>query len=1147
MADAIEVIAIEVEKFFEPLGLALESPEDFAEFLVRLGYQINPADIATAQAALTSIPENLDALVDLIETASEGGIDSSDVPPIITAAKPLFRSLASIDGAFDGLSSASLSAGELQQSIATLPNELFDLLLVEYLASYVPLAYQILAALEVLEVEWISDTGIPASRDTEYPRSEFRWDRLKTLFTDPETWARDAYGWGLDPDYDSLFLRFAEIVDYIGGTTSTEDFSNQLTQALWPHLPANPVRIPQYLTVPLFGEEAGDTEVEIGFGLFPVPGETTATRLTDAGIGIGPYIEGQAQPEYELGDLVTLSVFGTLQSAGDLIFVLRPSGTSLATPNGAGISGAFAVELKIAEKNAKPIVLLGSETGTRIQADAIVIAGGGDVDGSDFDLYAALGANNLQVVIDASGDGLLGDLLSGPITASLEDVTLGWRPGRGIYFDGGSAFGLTIPVNFDTDVVNIDSASLSFDLSDPFTVAIGLTGDLRLGPLFLAAEGIGVQFKLIEAEEGILGDRDLDFAFKAPSGYAVALDNGPISGGGTISVFDHEYRGALALQFEKFGFSAFAILNSQLENGAKGYSFAASIFGTFNVPLGYGFFLTGVGGFLGINRTILADEVRRVLYEGRLDNLLFPSDPIGSARTILADMAAILPVASGQHVVGPVARISWGKPTLINVTLGVLLEFGEIVGVDLVGSVTSVLPSKDKALVHLTYSFYGEIDFGQKSIAFDGSLTGSRVLSWTVDGDTAIRTGWGGQRDHIASFGGFHPAYPRPANWPHLRRLSINFGTNNPKITLSGYTAITFNSLQFGAEAYMYAKGPKIRFIGRVAAEGEVYFHALIYFDPFGFDIALGGEIRLLVNGKNRAELGFSLNLSGPNTYRIRGKVWVKICRIKVKFGVNHTWGSEKTLPTPKADPAVILVEALESNLSYEVVPPETRRSGVNFVDDENDAVILDPIGGIRFVQRAVPLGIQIEKVGEAQVVGNNIVDIEVRQGGVQQSPEPENLEFVRGHFFQLSEPERLRSPEIEEFKAGFEVSSTDLEVDVQKAIREEYAYEVIRLPPDDARDSLAPVFTNVAFADDFVRRWSGNYLTSAAQRGGDLGPVTLPDDRTAVRGTLYAPLENTEELAGFTDAQAVAETSDTSAVASNDAGRVVADYLLAS
>jgi hypothetical protein len=174
-------------------------------------------------------------------------------------------------------------------------------------------------------------------------------------------------------------------------------------------------------------------------------------------------------------------------------------------------------------------------------------------------------------------------------------------------------------------------------------------------------------------DNGALGKYDLAFGLKLPTGYAVSLEASGITGGGFLSVSDSEYRGALALKFETFGLSAFAILDTTLPGGQRGFSFVASIFGDFVLPLGYGFFLTGLGGLIGINRTTNTQALRDVLYAGTLDSILFPADPIANASRILDNMAAVFPARDGQYVFGPMAKIAFSQPPLIEGTIGVVV------------------------------------------------------------------------------------------------------------------------------------------------------------------------------------------------------------------------------------------------------------------------------------------------------------------------------------------------------------------------------------------------------------------------------------------------------------------------------------------
>jgi hypothetical protein len=406
--------------------------------------------------------------------------------------------------------------------------------------------------------------------------------------------------------------------------------------------------------------------------------------------------------------------------------------------------------------------------------------------------------------------------------------------------------------------------------------------------------------------------------------------------------------------------------------------------------------------------------MRDVLYDGRLDNLLFPADPIANAATILRDMAAIMPVAQGQHLIGPVARIVWGKPVLIEVRLGAIIEIGNHPRLVVVGDISTDLPTKDAALVSLSMPFFGEIDPAAGTISFDATLQNSRVLTWAISGDGAIRTGWAPKLNHIASIGGLHPGYPRPANLPDLRRLSINFGTNNPKVTLSAYAAITLASLQFGARADLYAKGPKIWLVGRLAAEGNVHFDALIYFNPFAFDAALGGSLSLLVDGDVVLGLGFDLRLTGPNNYHIGGRVWASVFGIDVGFGVHHEWGDRRELPPVVADPIAILRQAIAHSAILEPIAASGRVAGTSLAS--TDASAIDPRR--RPVRAAGAAARHRHHQGrEAQLGGAKTLDLAAFAGGTM-TLAVANLDFVRGHF-RAVRAERLRAPDFESFKAA--------------------------------------------------------------------------------------------------------------------------------
>lgn len=1043
--------------FLKPIILATRDLESLKAYLDQFGIELDASSIQSFLNEIGSLTTELNKLANDTLPQDDEAIDYG---------KALFSLLNNF--------SNNQTLNSLSVSAETFAIEIFDSLLFQYLTSRLPFFCALLKALGVITeiTKKASETG----RSKDYTCIQFNWQRLGEFIRDNRGWAKSVYGWGDNFNYDLALQMLSMLIDesqialaYKKSISNPDQFLSNTKPNETYHevcLPLIQDTLQDFDTdnLPIFANEAGIKVLPIG----------DLNHPENLGLALTPYAKGNLQGELSLIDppgKLKLKYEVGMDSSGGAFIAMKPDGIQMAADiSNLGSDLEFEFGIIYEDKDpangiVKPIILIGDEDATRVQVNSILGAFGGFLSTTSTpDFYVAGGFKGLVAYIDLSDDGFLGGIIPEPIEIKAGDILMGWRTGRGVYFEGGTNLTVLIPLDLDLGPILIYEIGLALDWEENLETTAMITAEARLGPLYAYVREAGLVLTLVPApnDDGVIGKYNIDFGFKPPSGYAIALDISPIEGGGALDVYDNEYRGALALKFQSFGFSAFGILNTQLPGGKEDFSLAASIFGEFNLPLGYGFFLTGLGGIIGINRSIDTDAMRTVLYEGRFDNLLFPSDPIANARTILDDMAAILPSFKGQYLCGPVARIGWGQPILVDVKLGVVLEVGQFVRILIFGGLGCNLPTKESALIALNLSFFGEIDFVTETISFDATLANSRVLTWAISGDVAIRTGWAPRIEHVASFGGLHPLFPRPSNLPDLRRLSINFGTNNPKLTLSAYQAVTMNSLLFGARADLYAKGPKIWLVGEVAAEGWAYFDTLIYFNPFAFDVGLGGSLALLVDGDRVCTLGFNLRLTGPNTYIIDGNVWVTVFGVDVEFPISHTWGSRQSLPTATINAVEELRKAIQESKGFEIIAPRGRSSGVSFRDADDVETAVDPIGGVRFVQRAMPLGVEITKIGEARLTSPASLDFNVfdsNGNNISNSLDPAHLDFVRGHFFPLTESERLRSVAFESYKAGFEISADELVTNGQE-ISSEYEYEVIRIPGEDTRQDLLTMVT---------------------------------------------------------------------------------------
>ena len=107
---------------------------------------------------------------------------------------------------------------------------------------------------------------------------------------------------------------------------------------------------------------------------------------------------------------------------------------------------------------------------------------------------------------------------------------------------------------------------------------------------------------------GNLGSIDFSLGFKPPSGLGLSVDGGGFKGGGFLG-FEPEqqsYSGMLGLEYQdQFTLKAFGLLTTRLPNGQIGFSLLIVISSEFTpIQLGFGFKLSGVGGLLGLNRTV---------------------------------------------------------------------------------------------------------------------------------------------------------------------------------------------------------------------------------------------------------------------------------------------------------------------------------------------------------------------------------------------------------------------------------------------------------------------------------------------------------------------------------------------------------------
>jgi len=1112
-ASAIETVA----EIFVPLLDALESMPAMEALLSDLGIEVALTEMhATVFNDIMPLAVSLGSLVETAE-ANADATGQEDVPDgledALQVASVLFETLSAL-----GAASADLRdqlPGELGQSATweRIGRELPGYLLIEWLDTFYP------AAGAFLELGGAIDK-VPRGAG-QPPRRVFDWAAAAALVRDPPGQIAATWNWG-GSDFDSsgMLIVLGRLLWGLGLRPRITVATRTTRAALGDRSPSSPVGLTARILPrpPKAGETSNDPALPFpmdGLAELVLTGVSRPGQTGTSGLALLPRLAGNFVLDHEIARDIDLRLSGQGEFAGGVALALYPDGPEILTGPDASAAAASVTLSFGGDRSAEGggWYIVGGEDTTHLRINRFAAAVTVDTAPTDIRVLVDLeDAIALRVQAGPETDGLLASVLGDVEVEVFGGLSALWSARDGWVFSGGVGLEVQIPIDRSLGPIHVQSLTLlgaaSVDAQQgAFQLGAAVTGSFSIGPIALAFEEIGVVSDLSPMAEGTtgnLGPVQIDPRFKPPEGYGAGVAAGPVTGGGFLARTETGYRGAFALEVEDlFGLSAYGILDTVLPGGEDGFSFAAMLFIEFSVPLAAGFSLTGCGGMIGINRTIDTDAMRDVLYAGRLDDMFFPDDPIGDAVQILDDMAFIMPARTGQHFIGPVVRISWGTPPLVHLIAGVIIEVGSEVRIVLVGAVKMALPVEDAALVVFSLSFFGEIDFAEGRVDFDATLTGSRLLIFTITGDAAVRSGWGPGIEQIASLGGLHPLYPKPDNLPNLARLGAGFG--NPgspvRLTLGSYFAQTLNSVQFGTRADLFVQGPKFPVLGRVTAEGFIRFDALIYFNPFSFLTELEGGLSLMVNGKVKAALYFSLTLSGPNPFHIAGEVWVRVCRINVRFAATHTFGAPQSAPNVTASAVDALRAALEAPTALEA--GQGGSSPVTFRAIEGDEALFDPSGRLTLRQVAVPLGVRLQTLGEAEIVGATRLSIAVSSsaGPVTDLADVED-DFVRGHFFGLTQAERLRQPSYETHTSGVAFATEGIAA-TGLSVQETYGYEIIRIgvdeEEDDKRLQLDP-FLKGTFGR-FVRTFEGGRVRPAE----GLAHATPAIDAVGTRATGFA------------------------------------------
>ena len=474
----------------------------------------------------------------------------------------------------------------------------------------------------------------------------------------------------------------------------------------------------------------------------------------------------------------------------------------------------------------------------------------------------------------------------------------------------------------------------------------------------------------------------------------------------------------LQLTYQQYQLQAFGLIATKLPTG-PGYSLIAMIDANFPpIELVAGFTLNGVGGLLGINRTISIDALEAGIKAKTLSNFLFAKNPVANAAQLLTDLDTFFPAAQGRYVFGPLLQIGWGGRA-VTIDLALVLELPDPVRLVLIGELAVFLPDPDAVLVELHMDVLGTIDFGTDEGSLDAVLHDSHIVSYPLVGAMAFRGCWAGgdKSTFLLSIGGFHPKFQPPPAFPTLQRLAISMPSGHiSKLNLNGYLAVSSNTLQIGAHLDIFVG------VDGFGISGYLNFDTLIERNPFYFDGDISGGVTLSADGDNIMSLDLSADLTGPAPWHCAGSVHFSVLGFGVTKSFSATFGDQAPpLPTNLVDVGAAIRAALSDPRNYSATLAGNENGLVTLrIPTVSGAVFGHPGATLKIDQKICPLGLTIQKFGAGAPAGDALFSITlVTADGSAQTPTILTDEFAPAQFLNLSDDDELAAPSFETFASG--------------------------------------------------------------------------------------------------------------------------------
>jgi len=1005
----------------QPLITAASDDNALLEVCAAAGWNwaaigLSPANLRSALSGAEAVATTLSQLAE--QPTVQSVIDAA------TSAMQLYRAIEQLS------TQASLAAGLPSDTLTTFVGDLGGTILDTYFSAQLPTARMILAILGIYEQTAAPAITTSAGTTVRHARTRPAWNlsALQQLLTKPGDYARarflhagtgqamaaDALADHLGPLLVDALDRFGFSARYgVAGAANDPSLSDAVKRAA-----AHMLRADMHL----------DSDEGIGSVI------SIAAALADDPTGLALVLALALDIE---ADWTTGPLQAQVKAHG------TPGVFRIGAGGAASIDGGAAPRVSVDATatlagTGGPLAQLGRTDDLHVGLDSVVAKLGLALDQGAPTWSASLDVKGLTVTLRAS-DGFLSQILPPQgVVASMTDLGLAWSSANGLTFvGGGTGFDVTLPVDLSVGgVLAIPTIDLGLKIGDHIGVQARAQIHATIGPIAAVVDGLGVGFQLAPRAGGGFGNFDVGFAILPPDGIGLTVDAGVVKGGGYLFIdpSGHKYAGVGSLAIHAgvdltLDIVVLITTDPQPAKGMPSFSLLLLACVQFSpgIALFGGFFLTGLGVLVGIERALDAAALRDGVKSGLLESILFPKDPVADAPKLIGDLDRVFPAAKDRFVFGALAKVSYGtgEAEIFTAELGLAVQLGGPFVLAVLGSLALRWPRESgKEVLVLQLDCVGLWDSGSKLLSIDAALHDSRILTWPLTGGAAFRAG--GDVGFLLSIGGYHPHFQAPPSFPHVDRLALSISAGPARVRFETYTAITSNTFQIGAHAEAVVN------LTVCSVEGHLGFDALLQFHPFHFEIDIDASLTIKVAGATLLGIGVSLHVSGPNPWHLAGTLHLQILCFKIDAKFDASFGDTVPPPSvPLVDPRPLLEAALRQPRAWSAALPDDVASLISFATttaspDAKVPIPVHPLAQLRVQQRDVPLDVELDRIGAARVTQRQ--QLQITRATVQSTvvqATPLQGQFAAAQFIDMSDVDKLARPSFELMDAGVVLAVT--------------------------------------------------------------------------------------------------------------------------